>query len=119
MIIWRISVCALVLVVGTTSNLRGYTLTFDLAWADSEEDHLAREVDDPTAILTQLQFHGQYTPRNFQTSAQTNTIQLRPIIPVCGELLILGKISNSPHAAGGNVTGICRYATATSLPSPN
>jgi hypothetical protein len=82
MTIWRIPLCAFVLVVGTTCSLRGYTLTSDSARADSEEDHLAREVDDPTAILTQLQFQDLYTPRNFQTSAQTNTIQLRPIIPI-------------------------------------
>jgi len=49
---------------------------------ESEEDHLAREVDDPTAILSQLQFQDLYTPKNFQTSAQTNTIQLRPIMPI-------------------------------------
>jgi hypothetical protein len=49
---------------------------------ETEEDHLAREVEDPTAILTQLQFQDLYTPRNFQTTAQTNTIQLRPILPI-------------------------------------
>jgi hypothetical protein len=49
---------------------------------ESEEDLLAREVDDPTAILTQLKLQDLYTPRNFQTSAQTNTVQLRPVIPV-------------------------------------
>ncbi|HTY54739.1 MAG TPA: hypothetical protein VMB26_06050 [Candidatus Binataceae bacterium] len=47
-----------------------------------EEDKLAREVDDPTAILMQLQLQDLYTPRNFQSSAQTNTIQVRPILPV-------------------------------------
>jgi len=45
---------------------------------ESAEDHLAREVNDPTAILAQLQFQDLYTPRYIQTSAQTNTIQLRP-----------------------------------------
>src|SRR5208283_2156598 len=49
---------------------------------ETEEDHLAREVEDPTAILTQLQFQDLYTPRNFQTTAQTNTIQLRAIVPI-------------------------------------
>ena len=49
---------------------------------ETEEDHLAREVEDPTAILTQLQFQDLYTPRNFRTTAQTNTIQLRPILPI-------------------------------------
>ena len=50
--------------------------------SEAEEDHLAREVEDPTAILTQLQLQDQYTPRNFQSSAQTNTIQLRAVLPI-------------------------------------
>ena len=55
----------------------------DLTFAPaSDEDRLATEVEDPTAILTQLQFQDLYTSRNFQTSAQTNTVQLRPVIPV-------------------------------------
>jgi len=49
---------------------------------ESEEDQLAREVDDPTAILTQLEFQNLYTPRSFQTTAQTNTVQLRPVVPI-------------------------------------
>ena len=82
MTIRRIPICALVLTMGTTCSVRGHTITPSVAFAQSEEDHLAREVDDPTAILFQLQFQDQYTPRNFQTSAQTNTIQLRPIVPI-------------------------------------
>src|SRR5277367_2714540 len=64
----------------------GRTITSDIACDQSEEDRLAREVDDPTAILTQLQFQDLYTPRNLQTYAQTNTIQLRPIIPVAEDI---------------------------------
>lgn len=58
----------------------GYAATSGTS--EPEEDRLATEVEDPTAILTQFQFQDIYTPRNFQTSAQTNTIQLRPVIPV-------------------------------------
>jgi hypothetical protein len=82
MTIWRIPVCALVLIVGITCSVRGHTITCDSASAESEEDRLAREVEDPTAILTQLQIQDLYNPRNFQTSAQTNTIQIRPILPI-------------------------------------
>jgi hypothetical protein len=32
---------------------------------ESEEDQLARELDDPTVILTQLKFQDIYTPGNF------------------------------------------------------
>jgi hypothetical protein len=82
MTIWKIPACALVLIVGITCSVRGHTITCDSASAESEEDRLAREVEDPTAILTQLQIQDLYTPRNFQTSAQTNTIQLRPVVPI-------------------------------------
>src|ERR1700731_1452312 len=64
------------------SGARGQSLAANSANSESEEDLLAREVDDPTAILTQLKFQDLYTPRNFQTTAQTNTVQLRPVIPV-------------------------------------
>jgi len=50
--------------------------------AESEEDLLAREVDDPTVILTQLKFQDIYTPGNFETSAQTNTAQLQAVVPI-------------------------------------
>jgi len=79
---WKLPLCALVLIVGIASNIRDYGITSNSACAESEEDRLAIEVDDPTSILTQLQFQDIYTPKNFQTSAQTNTIQLRPIVPI-------------------------------------
>ena len=50
--------------------------------AESEEDRLARQVEDPTAILAQLKLQNLYVPRSFETSAQTNTVQLRPVVPV-------------------------------------
>ena len=49
---------------------------------ESEEEQLAREVDDPTVVLTQLKFQDLYTPQNFQTSAQTNELQLKVVLPV-------------------------------------
>jgi len=64
------------------SSARGQSLAGGSAGTESEEDRLAPEVDDPTAILTQLKFEDLYTPRNFQTTAQTNTVQLRPVIPI-------------------------------------
>jgi hypothetical protein len=41
-----------------------------------------RKSTTPPAILTQLKFQDLYTPGNFQTKAQTNTVQLRPVIPI-------------------------------------
>lgn len=49
---------------------------------ETEEDQLAKEVEDPTAILTQLKFQDLYTPQNYSTTAQTNTLQLRPVVPI-------------------------------------
>jgi len=45
-------------------------------------DQLAGEVDDPTAILTQLKLQDLFTPSNFHTSAETNTVQVRPVLSV-------------------------------------
>jgi hypothetical protein len=63
-------------------SARGQSLTASPAPAESEEDRLAREVDDPTAILTQLKLQDQYTPENFKTSAQTNEVNLKVVLPV-------------------------------------
>jgi len=71
-----------VLVLALTGSAQAQSVVANSTGAESEEDFLAREVDDPTAILTQLKLQDLYTPKNFQTSAQTNTIQLQPIVPV-------------------------------------
>jgi hypothetical protein len=47
-----------------------------------EEDKLSEEVNDPTAMLTQVRFFEFYTPENFSSSAQTNVALIQPIIPV-------------------------------------
>ena len=54
------------------------------AGEQSEEDELAREVDDPTATLAQLKFQDLYSPQNYSTTAQTNTLRLQPVLPVPG-----------------------------------
>jgi hypothetical protein len=72
----------LVLLLAICGSAQAQNLAPDPAAAESEENHLATEVEDPTAILAQLQFQDSYTPRNFQSSAQTNTLQLRPIVPI-------------------------------------
>lgn len=78
---WIVAILPFVL-IAMTSRARAQNLASGSAGAESEEDRLAREVEDPTAILAQLQFQDLYTPRNFQTSAQTNMIQLRAIVPI-------------------------------------
>jgi hypothetical protein len=39
----------------------------------------------------------------------------RSILPVCGELLILGEISNSPHTASGLLTSCCANSRTSSF----
>jgi hypothetical protein len=78
----RIVKIFLFIFLAISGNARGQSLLAGSAGAESEEDRLAREVDDPTAILMQLQLQDLYTPKNFQTSAQTNTIQLRAVVPI-------------------------------------
>jgi hypothetical protein len=46
------------------------------------EDTLADEVNDPTATLTQIQVKDQYTPAEYGTNAQPNTLQFRSIFSV-------------------------------------
>lgn len=81
MLVRTLSLIAFALLT-VVSSARGQILASGSAGTESEEDRLAREVDDPTAILTQLKLQDLYTPRNFGTTAQTNTVQLRPVIPV-------------------------------------
>ena len=50
---------------------------------DAEKDEpLAEKVNDPTASLTQVQIKDIYTPAEYGTNAQPNTIQFRSILTV-------------------------------------
>ena len=71
-----------IVLIAMSGSARGQNLLAGSAGAESEEDRLAQKVEDPTAILMQLQLQDLYTPKNFQTSAQTNTIQLRAVVPI-------------------------------------
>jgi hypothetical protein len=46
------------------------------------EEALGEEVNDPTASLTRVQFKNNFTPARYGTNAQTNTVQVRPILAV-------------------------------------
>lgn len=88
----RLSVAALSLIacafLMTASNAPAQILAGGWSGAGTEEDRLATEVEDPTAILAQLKLQDLYTPRSFQTTAETNTIQIRPVIPIDAFLLL-------------------------------
>src|ERR1700730_17714885 len=81
MIIRTLSLAA-VLLLTRANSIRAQTLTTNPIRSESEEDRLAEEVDDPTAILTQLKFQDLYTPENFKSSAQTNQVDLKFVLPI-------------------------------------
>jgi hypothetical protein len=54
--------------------------------ADVSEDTLANEVNDPVATLTQFQLKDEFTPAEFGTNAQPNTLQFRSVFAVRPQL---------------------------------
>jgi hypothetical protein len=53
-----------------------------------DEETLAEQVNDPTATLDQFQVKDIYTPAEYGTNAQPNTLQIRPIFSIRGFSLI-------------------------------
>jgi len=49
-----------------------------------DEETLAEQVNDPTATLDQFQVKDIYTPAQYGTNAQPNTLQIRPIFSIRG-----------------------------------
>ena len=85
------------------------------AQTESEEDKLSEEVNDPTAMLTQVRLFEFYTPENFRSTAQTNVALIQPIVPVARLSLLpveqiirlTVKLSTTATSPGGHtVTGL-------------
>ena len=55
--------------------------------APVSEDELANEVNDPVATLTQIQLKNIFTPAEYGTNAQPNTLQFRSVFAVRPHLL--------------------------------
>jgi hypothetical protein len=72
----------LVMLLAVARMAEGQSGAVTSVGVETEEDQLAREVDDPTVILAQLKFQDIYTPGNFQTSGQTNEFQLKAVAPI-------------------------------------
>ena len=66
---------AVLSVAGTPSSCRA-----EPPAATPSEDTLADEVNDPVARLTQFQFKELYTPAEYRTNAQPNTLQIRSVL---------------------------------------
>src|SRR5579864_278862 len=56
------------------------------AAAGNDDEGLAEKEYDPTASLTQLKIQDIYTPAEYGTNAQPNTLQFRPLFAVRPEL---------------------------------
>ena len=68
---------AILAIAGTRSSCLA-----DPPAATVSEDTLADEVDDPLAKLTQFQLKDEYTPAEYGTNAQLNTLQFRSVVAV-------------------------------------
>src|SRR5271170_6840099 len=69
---------AIFAIVGT----RSWCLADPPSATVSEEDKLADEVDDPLSKLTQFQLKDEYTPAEYGTNAQLNTLQFRSVVAI-------------------------------------
>ncbi|MGH7840545.1 MAG: hypothetical protein ACREQT_03390 [Candidatus Binataceae bacterium] len=76
------------------------------------EDTLADEVNDPVATLTQIQLKDQFTPAEYGTNAQPNTLQFRSVFAVRPHLLTpleqvirpTIQVVTVPRGRGGSTT---------------
>jgi hypothetical protein len=68
--------------------LSGYSVSLaqQTAAAGNDEESLAIKEYDPTAALTQFKIQDIYTPAEYGTNAQPNTLQIRPLLAVRPEL---------------------------------
>jgi hypothetical protein len=66
--------------------LGGYSLSLAQQTAGTDEESLAIKEYDPTAALTQFKIQDIYTPAEYGTNAQPNTLQIRPLLAVRPQL---------------------------------
>ena len=61
--------------------LSGYSVSLaqQTATAGNDDESLAIKEYDPTAALTQFKIQDIYTPAEYGTNAQPNTLQFRPL----------------------------------------
>ena len=80
--------------------------------AAEQDESIAEKVNDPTATLTQVQIKDIYTPAEYGTNAQPNTIQFRTVLAIQPsefipfEQLIRPtlKVVTEPDGKGGSTT---------------
>ncbi len=75
----RVSILTLgVLVAGLSSQAAAQSP----AKPQESLEALTTDANDPTAILAQLKIEEDYTPDEYDTQAEPNTIQIQPVIPI-------------------------------------
>ena len=67
-------------------NCHSVSLAQQTAAAGNDDESLAIKEYDPTASLTQFKIQDIYTPAEFGTNAQPNTLQIRPLLAVRPQL---------------------------------
>jgi hypothetical protein len=76
-----LSVALLTLLAGFSPYLGQETTS-----ASAPDESLVEKVNDPTAGLTQFKIQDIYTPAQYGTNAQPNTLQIRPLFAVRPQL---------------------------------
>ncbi len=63
--------------------LKGFITLFSIpALGFSWTQNLSERASNPITNLAQLQFENDYTPRNFGTSDSSNSVSIKPLIPI-------------------------------------
>jgi hypothetical protein len=78
---------------------------------------LTEDANDPTAVLAQLKIEEDYTPDEYETQAEPNTIQIQPVIPIRAYSLMplqqiirpTFKIITIPYGSGPSKHPVRRY----------
>jgi hypothetical protein len=97
-----------------------FALAYKLAFAQpapdsvaaEQDESIAEKVNDPTATLTQVQIKDIYTPAEYGTNAQPNTIQFRTVLAIQPSEFIpfeqlikpTRKVVTEPDGKGGSTT---------------
>lgn len=83
----RINLCisrfiSFVMILFALTSARAFAQAAPDSVAAEQDEPLAEKVNDPTATLTQVQIKDIYTPAQYGTNAQPNTIQFRSVLAI-------------------------------------
>lgn len=81
-VLTRLAIGTVVVVLGMTVPCAVGAQQAAVTTKDESLEALSEEANDPTASLSQAQLKDIFTPAEFGTNAQPNTVQFRPIFSV-------------------------------------